>query len=93
MTVTEKFADYALELKKKLEDAGLRVEADVRNEKIGYKLREARNQRVNYMCVIGEREVEDGTLSVRSSKEGELGTLSTEDFIARLLEEIKEKRM
>lgn len=65
----------------------------MRNEKIGYKLREARNQRVNYMCVIGEREVEDGTLSVRSSKEGELGTLSTEDFIARLLEEIKEKRM
>ena len=80
-------------LKEKLEAAGLRVEADIRNEKIGYKLREARNQRVNYMCVIGERETEAGTVSVRSSKEGELGEMSVEDFTAKLLEEIREKRM
>ena len=93
MTVTEKFSDYALQLKEKLTEAGLRVEADVRNEKIGYKLREARNQRVNYMCVIGEREVEDGTLSVRSSKEGELGSMSVDDFVAKLAEEIKTKKM
>ena len=93
MTVTEKFSDYALQLKEKLEAAGLRVEADIRNEKIGYKLREARNQRVNYMCVIGERETEAGTVSVRSSKEGELGEMSVEDFTAKLLEEIREKRM
>ena len=86
MTVTEKFSDYALQLKEKLEAAGLRVEADIRNEKIGYKLREARNQRVNYMCVIGERETEAGTVSVRSSKEGELGEMSVEDFTAKLLE-------
>ena len=93
MTVTEKFADYAIELKEKLQAAGLRVEADVRNEKIGYKLREARNERVSYMCVIGEKEVESGTLSVRSGKEGELGEMTVEDFTAKLLEEIKTKKM
>lgn len=93
MTVTEKFAGYANELKKRLEEAGLRVEADVRNEKIGYKLREARNARVNYMCVIGEREEESGTVSVRSSKEGELGEMSVEEFTAKLLKEIEEKKM
>ena len=93
MTVTEKFAGYANELKKRLEEAGLRVEADVRNEKIGYKLREARNARVNYMCVIGEREEESGTVSVRSSKEGELGEMSVDEFTKKLLTEIREKRM
>ena len=91
--MTEKFAGYANELKKKLEEAGLRVEADVRNEKIGYKLREARNARVNYMCVIGEREEEAGSVSVRSSKEGELGEMSVEEFTAKLLKEIEEKKM
>lgn len=80
-------------LKKKLEEAGLRVEADVRNEKIGYKLREARNARVNYMCVIGEREEEAGSVSVRSSKEGELGEMSVDEFTAKLLKEIEEKKM
>ena len=93
MTVTEKFADYALELKKQLEEKGLRVEADIRNEKIGYKLREARNERINYMCVIGEREAEAGTVSVRSSKVGELGEMSVEEFISKLLEEIKNKEI
>lgn len=93
MTVTEKFAPYALELKEKLENAGLRVEADVRNEKIGYKLREARNERVSYLCVIGEKEIEAGTLSVRSSKAGELGEMSIEDFINKLLVEIAFKQM
>ena len=93
MTVTEKFADYALKLKEELESSGLRVEADIRNEKIGYKLREARNQRVNYMCVIGEREVEAGTVSVRSGKEGDLGEMVVGDFVVKLLEEIREKKM
>lgn len=93
MTVTEKFAPYALELKEKLENAGLRVEADVRNEKIGYKLREARNERVSYLCVIGEKEIEAGTLSVRSSKAGELGEMSIEDFINKLLVEVAFKQM
>ena len=92
LTVTEKFADYAVEVGRKLEETGLRVELDIRNEKIGYKLREARNERVSYICVIGEREVENNSLSVRSNKEGELGEISVDDLVERLLEEIKEKR-
>ncbi len=61
LTVTEKFTDYALKVAKQFEEAGLRVEADIRNEKIGYKIREARNERTPYICMIGEREVEAGT--------------------------------
>ncbi|MBK5253298.1 MAG: threonine--tRNA ligase [Peptostreptococcaceae bacterium] len=91
LTVTEALSDYAYEVKKKCEDAGLRVEVDVRNEKIGYKLREARNQRISYICVIGEREEEDNTLSVRSNKVGDIGTLQVDEFISKLVEEIKTK--
>lgn len=91
LTVTEKFADYAVEVGKKLEEAGLRTEVDVRNEKIGYKLREARNERTPYICVIGEREAEAGTLTVRSSKVGELGEMSVQELCEKLLQEIAEK--
>lgn len=93
LTVTEKFVPYAKEVAERLEACGIRVELDDRNEKIGYKLREARNQRVNYICVIGQREAEAGTLTVRSSKVGELGEMSAEEFIEKLLEEIKTKAM
>ena len=93
LTVTEKFVPYAKEVADRLEACGIRVELDDRNEKIGYKLREARNQRVNYICVIGEREAEAGTLTVRSSKAGELGEMSAEEFTEKLLEEIKTKAM
>lgn len=91
LTVAESFEDYAKKVAEKCQAAGLRVEVDVRNEKIGYKLREARNERVSYICVIGERERESNELSVRSSKVGELGTMKTEDFIEKLVEEIKTK--
>ena len=93
LTVTEKFVPYAKEVAERLEACGIRVELDDRNEKIGYKLREARNQRVNYICVIGEREAEAGTLTVRSSKAGELGEMSAEEFTEKLLKEIKTKAM
>jgi threonyl-tRNA synthetase len=91
LTVTEKFADYALDVAAKLEAAGLRVEADIRNEKIGKKIREARNQRTPYICVIGEKEAEAGTLTVRSSKVGELGEMQAEELIAKLVEEVATK--
>jgi len=91
LTVTEKFNDYASLVGKRLKDAGLRVEIDLRNEKIGYKLREARNERASYIGVIGERETEAGTLTLRSSKEGELGEMTVEDFLAKCLEEIETK--
>ena len=91
LTVTEKFTDYAETVGKKLQEVGFRVQVDIRNEKIGYKLREARNERVSYIGVIGERECESETLTVRSSKEGELGEMRVDDFIAKLIEEIKTK--
>ena len=70
LTVAEAFSDYAKEVAAKLEEAGLRVELDIRNEKIGYKLREARNERVSYICVIGEKEMNANTVTVRSNKVG-----------------------
>ena len=91
LTVTEKFTDYALEVAKQFEEAGLRVEADIRNEKIGYKLREARNERTPYICVIGEREVENRNLTVRSSKAGELGEMTIDELQEKLLKEIADK--
>lgn len=91
LTVTEKNADYAKEVAKKCEEAGLRVELDIRNEKIGYKIREARNVRDSYICVIGDKEAEENTLAVRSIKAGELGTMSVDEFIAKLKEEIETK--
>ena len=91
LTVTEKFIPFAEEIKAKCEEAGLRVELDARNEKIGYKIREARNQRDSYICTIGEREAESGTLSVRSIKAGDLGVMAADEFIAKLCREIEEK--
>ena len=91
LTVTERFADFAEEVGRKLREEGLRVEVDIRNEKIGYKIREARNERVSYIGVIGEKEMNSGQLSVRSNKEGELGSIKIEDFVEKLKKEIKEK--
>jgi len=91
LTVTEKFNDYANQVGQQLKEAGLRIELDLRNEKIGYKLREARNQRASYIGVIGERETESKTLTLRSSKEGEIGEMTVEDFLYKCLEEIKTK--
>ena len=91
LTVTDKNSDYALELEKKFKEAGLRVESDLRNEKIGYKIREARNARDSYIVVIGEKEAETGMRPVRSSKAGELGQMSVEEFIKKLRDEIDSK--
>ncbi len=92
LTVTEKFAPFAQELAEKCREAGLRVETDVRNEKIGYKIREARNERTPYIVTIGEREQESGLLSVRSSKEGDLGQIPADELIEKLREELKTKK-
>jgi threonyl-tRNA synthetase len=93
MTVTDANVDYAEQVREKCEAAGLRVETDYRNEKIGYKIREARNARNSYMCVIGEKEAEEKSLSVRSSKAGDLGSMSVEDFVAKLVEEVETKAL
>ncbi|HIU26261.1 MAG TPA: threonine--tRNA ligase [Candidatus Copromorpha excrementigallinarum] len=91
LTVTEKFSDYALEVTKKFEAAGLRAEADIRNEKIGYKLREARNERTPYICVIGEKEVEAQNLTVRNNKTGEQVEMTPDELQTKLLKEIEDK--
>ena len=91
LTVTEKFADYAKEVEKELKALGIRVESDIRNEKIGYKLREARNERVSYIAVIGEKEEVARTLTLRSNKLGEIGEMGVEEFKKKLIEEIETK--
>ena len=93
LTVTEKFVPYAEKVSKELAKHGIRVKVDARNEKIGYKLRQGRNERVSYLAVIGEREAEEDTLSVRSSKEGDLGSLSIDKFIDALCDEIATKKL
>lgn len=91
LTVAEAFTGYAEDVAKKLEEAGLRVETDLRNEKIGYKLREARNQRVNYILIIGEREEEANTVTVRSAKIGELGAMKVDALCQKLAAEVANK--
>ena len=93
MTVTEKFTPYAEEVGKLFEEAGIRVECDIRNEKIGYKIRQARNERVPYMCIIGENEVEAGNLTVRNGKTGDQIEMKPEELRDKLLEEIDSKAL
>lgn len=93
LTVTEKFSDYAQSVVDQLKAAGLRAELDSRNEKIGYKIREARNERMPYLIVIGEKEVEANVISVRSRYEGELGQLPVSSFISKLLTEVETKSL
>ena len=89
LPIADRHLDYTYEVKKQLEAKGIRVEIDDRNEKIGYKIREARLQKVPYMLIVGDNEVESGTLSVRQRGEnGDLGSMSVEDYIARITEEI-----
>ncbi len=90
LTISESFADYAYEQKKKLEEKGFRVSVDDRQEKIGYKIREARNERIPYILVVGEKEVFSNSFAVRKRGEGEIGTFSVEDFTAMLTKDVKE---
>lgn len=90
LTISESFADYAYEQKKKLEEKGFRVSVDDRQEKIGYKIREARNERIPYILVVGEKEVSSNSFAVRKRGKGEIGTFSVEDFTAMLTKDVKE---
>ncbi len=91
--VSEKHFEYAKSLKEKLMNADIRVEADMRNEKLGYKIREAQMQKLPYMVIVGDSEVNEGTVSVRSRKNGDLGAKSIEDFIKLIEEEVKTKAL
>jgi len=91
LPIIEKQHDYAKEVEQKLVKAGFRVETDYRNEKIGYKIREAQMEKLPYMLVIGDKEMEAGTVAVRARKEGDLGSISVDEFIAKLSKEVNEK--
>ena len=88
LPVSEKTNEYAAKVNQMLDDAGIRTQLDDRNEKIGYKIREARMERVPYMLVVGPKEAEEGLVSVRSRFAGDEGQKSVEDFIRMVREEI-----
>ena len=91
MPISQAQRDEAFEIFKKLESQGFRVEFDDRNEKIGYKIREAQMQKIPYMVIIGDKEIQENKLAVRSKKDGDLGSMSFEEFVKIISEEIKTK--
>ena len=93
LTITDRADEAAKALERKLGAAGIRVETDLRNEKIGFKIREAQKEKVPYMLVIGDKEAETGEAAVRSRKDGELGAMDAEALVAKLTEEIRTKAL
>ena len=91
LAVADRHLDYVYEIKKALEEKGMRVEVDGRSEKIGYKIREAQLEKVPYMFIIGDKDIEAQTVSVRHRKEGDLGAMKLEQFIEMAVEEINTK--
>ncbi len=92
LPITDNQHEYAYKLKEELKNQGIRVEVDDRNEKTGYKIREAQLQKIPYMLVVGEKEVEGNTVSVRSREEGDIGVKSVEEFTREILEKINDKK-
>ena len=88
LPIADRHLDYVNEIKKALEQRGVRVMVDDRNEKINKKIRDSQMEKIPYMLVIGDRDVENGTVSVRSRKDGDLGAMAPADFYANLTEEI-----
>lgn len=94
LPIADRHLDYVYEIKKQLEANGiLRVEVDDRSEKLGYKLREAQLEKVPYMLVVGDKDIENNTVSVRSRKEGDKGAMAIDEFIKAVKEEIDTKRI
>ena len=92
ITISEKSQDYAEKITSELENAGIRVETDFRAEKIGYKIREARNERVPYMLVVGEKDREANLVSLRRRDSEDVEQISLSNFLSMIQEEIKERR-
>jgi threonyl-tRNA synthetase len=93
LTVSEKFNDYAAKVAAELKAKGFRATADRRPEKIGYKIREAQLEKIPYMLVVGDKEQQAGTVAVRERSQGDQGTMSIAEVIAKLDTEVKEKRL
>lgn len=91
LSLTDRTSADAKAIKEKLYDAGIRADYDVRNEKLGYKIREAQLDKIPYMVIIGDKDKENGVISVRSRKEGDLGAMTFEEFLARINNDVKTK--
>ena len=91
LPITDNQHEYAYKLKEELQHKGIRVQVDDRNEKTGYKIREAQLQKIPYMLVVGAKEVEENTVSVRSREEGDIGKKSVDDFMKEILKKIEER--
>ena len=89
MPISDKQIDYAREVFEKLQDEGLRVELDDRSEKIGYKIREAQLQKIPYMLILGDKEVEAKNVGVRSRRDGDIGAMEFDEFVKKIKDEIK----
>lgn len=93
LPIADRHIDYLLEIKKALEARGMRCELDDRSEKIGYKIREAQLEKIPYMLVAGDKDIEQGIISVRSRKDGDLGGMQLDAFIAKAVKEIETKAL
>jgi threonyl-tRNA synthetase len=91
LPITDNQIEYAEKIKKSLRSVGIRVGIDTRSENIGSKIKAARNDRTPYLLVVGDKEMENGTLAVRSRREGQLGEISAEDLKCKILNDIEEK--
>ena len=89
LTISDEYKEYADKITRQLLDKNIRIEVDDRNEKIGYKIREAQVQKVPYMLIIGEKELKDNVISVRSRKDGDIGQMSLDKFIEKVEDEVK----
>ncbi len=92
LNISDRQAEYAEQIKRELENQGLRVKLDLRNEKIGFKIREHSMQRVPYLVILGDKELEEQMITVRTQKGEDLGSLLVVDFIERLKNEIADKK-
>ena len=93
MNITDKQADYSNKVVKKLKESGIRVKSDLRNEKIGFKIREHTLKRVPYLLVVGDKEMESGEIAVRSRKGDDLGKMSIDAFIDKAMSEVDNKHI
>ena len=91
LSINERCADYVNDVCAKLESAGIRVESDLRNEKIGFKIREAQLQKIPYMLVVGDKEAQENKVAVRSRKSQNSVVVDVDTFIAQAVQEIEQK--
>jgi threonyl-tRNA synthetase len=92
LPIADRHGDYARQVAARLQAGGLRVEVDERQEKIGFKIREAQLQKIPYMLVTGDREAAEGTVSVRSRVDGDIGSRKVEEFLDAALQEVRQKK-